>query len=187
MKKFNLLTIIIFTVILSTISGCSNLKSKPKMISKPKTLVRDEIQASEINNEAKTSGLENLGNFDDSDIQATNRFKAPYDQSYHFELNKYDIKSDDIEFIGIQAKYLVNNHHARVRIEGNADERGSREYNITLGWNRAKAVAEILKQHGVSDTQIILVSYGKEKPIAFGHDEDSYSKNRRSDLFYEIK
>ncbi len=74
-----------------------------------------------------------------------------------------------------------------MRIEGNTDERGSREYNITLGWRRAKTVAAIIEQQGVSPKQIVMLSYGKEKPVAFGHDEDSYRLNRRVNLIYEAK
>ena len=61
------------------------------------------------------------------------------------------------------------------------------EYNVALGWKRAKAVAAILKQDGVSDSQIAMISYGKERPIAFGHDEASYQQNRRVELIYEKK
>ncbi|MDR1057484.1 MAG: peptidoglycan-associated lipoprotein Pal [Coxiellaceae bacterium] len=172
MKKLNWLTIIVFGFMLGMLSGCSYFKSRAKAPTQEGT---------------QTAGLEDQGDFGDYNISAANRLKAPYNQSYHFEFNRYDVKLEDIESINVQANYLVGHPHAKVRIEGNADERGSREYNITLGWKRAKAVAEILKQQGANNAQVALVSYGKEKPIAFGHDEDSYSKNRRSDLIYEVK
>ncbi|HBC71235.1 MAG TPA: peptidoglycan-associated lipoprotein, partial [Coxiellaceae bacterium] len=72
-------------------------------------------------------------------------------------------------------------------LEGHADERGSREYNIALGWKRAKAVAAALKQQGAGNAQIVMMSYGKEKPVALGHDESAYSQNRRVNLIYEAK
>jgi len=170
MKKLNWLALVIFALSLSVLSGCS--------VFKPKTSGQAGTQ---------TSGLDDQGGFGDDYVSAANRLKAPYNQSYHFAFNKYDVQPEDIESINVQANYLVGHPQAKVRVEGNADERGSREYNIALGWKRARAVAEILKQQGACDSQIAMVSYGKEKPIAFGHDEDSHSKNRRSDLIYESK
>lgn len=135
----------------------------------------------------QTMGLEEEETFNEYGISEKNRLKAPYNQSYHFDLNRYEVKPYDIESIDVQGNYLIANPNARIRLEGNADERGSREYNITLGWKRAKAVAALLKQQGVSDSQIALVSYGKEKPIALGHNEEAYKQNRRTDLIYEAK
>jgi peptidoglycan-associated lipoprotein len=71
-----------------------------------------------------------------------------------------------------------------VRLEGHADERGSREYNIGLGERRAQAVRQILMLQGVSTAQLSTVSYGEERPAAFGSDEQSYSQNRRVELVY---
>jgi peptidoglycan-associated lipoprotein len=116
-----------------------------------------------------------------------NRLKAPYNQRYHFDFNKFDVKPDDMQSVEVQASYLAAHPSAKVRLEGNADDRGSREYNIALGWKRARAVGDILKQQGVAQSQIAMVSYGKEKPVAFGHNEESYKQNRRVDLIYEEK
>lgn len=122
-----------------------------------------------------------------ADENSPNRLKAPYNQVYHFGLDKYEVDQNDIESVNVQAAYLVAHQDAKVRLEGNTDSRGSREYNIALGWKRAKAVAAILKQQGVSDTQIATVSYGKEKLVADGDDENAHRLNRRTDLVYEAK
>ena len=135
---------------------------------------------------AQTSGLGDQDGIS-NDRNSANRLKAPYNQTYLFEFNKYDVQSEDVASVNVQANYLVAHAAAKIRLEGNADERGSREYNIALGWKRAKAVAELLKQQGVSDTQIAMVSYGKEKPVALGHDEEAYRLNRRVELVYEAK
>ena len=82
---------------------------------------------------------------------------------------------------------MVAHPDAKVRLEGNTDERGSREYNVALGWRRAKAVASLMAQQGVAPSQIVMVSYGEEQPVAFGHDKQSYSLNRRVNLVYEAK
>lgn len=158
-----------FFLSLSLLSGCSFFKSDKS------------------GDGSQTAGLSDQDGFGADDISQANRLKAPYNQRYYFDFDRYDVKSDDVESINVQANYLVAHPSAKIRLEGNADERGSREYNIALGWKRAKAVAAILKQQGVKDSQIVMLSYGKEKPIAFGHDEDSHSQNRRTDLIYESK
>jgi len=171
MKKISWLAVLVFTLIVNGLSGCSYFKSK----------------GSAAQDGPQTSGIADQGGFGDDNISEANRLKAPYNQTYHFEFNKYDVQPQDIESINVQANYLVGHPNAKVRVEGNADERGSREYNVTLGWKRARAIAEVLKRQGAKDAQVVMMSYGKEKPIALGHDEDSYSKNRRSDLIYEVK
>ncbi|MDD5274204.1 MAG: OmpA family protein, partial [Methylovulum sp.] len=74
-----------------------------------------------------------------------------------------------------------------ITLEGHGDERGSREYNIALGEQRAKSVASIMKIQGVSESQISVVSYGEEKPAAFGNDESAWELNRRVEINYQGK
>jgi peptidoglycan-associated lipoprotein len=136
----------------------------------------------------ETSGAGAQGSsFGLNDENSPNRYKAPYNQTYHFDFDKFDVTQEDVASINAQANYLSTHPKAKVRLEGNADDRGSREYNIALGWKRARAIADVLKQQGVANSQINMVSYGKEKPVAFGHDESSYRLNRRTDLIYEAK
>ncbi|MGQ7179132.1 peptidoglycan-associated lipoprotein Pal, partial [Escherichia coli] len=82
------------------------------------------------------------------------------------------------------ANFLRSNPSYKVTVEGHADERGTPEYNISLGERRANAVKMYLQGKGVSADQISIVSYGKEKPAVLGHDEAAYSKNRRAVLVY---
>ncbi len=117
----------------------------------------------------------------------SHRRLAAQNQAFYFSYDSYDLDHSDCEDLKIQANYLVNHPQALVRLEGNTDERGSREYNVALGWKRATAVANILQQAGVDKAQIAVVSYGKEKPVATGHNETAYQQNRRVDLIYEAK
>lgn len=136
----------------------------------------------------RSSGLGAQGSFgDEGSLASANKLKAPYDQTYYFEFDRYDVSPDDVASVDAQANYLLAHSSAKLRLEGYADERGSREYNIALGWKRAKAVADELEKQGVTESQIAMVSYGKEKPAAFGHDEASYRLNRRVNLVYEAK
>ena len=82
------------------------------------------------------------------------------------------------------AKYLTRNPGTRVRLEGHADERGTREYNVGLGERRANAVRDALLLRGVSARQISVVSYGEERPVSLGHNERAWDQNRRVEFVY---
>lgn len=80
------------------------------------------------------------------------------------------------------SKYLTGSPTAKVRLEGHTDERGSAEYNVALGERRAQTVARELKAAGVTDAQLAIISYGKERPVAAGSTEEAYAKNRRVEV-----
>ncbi|EAB0105002.1 peptidoglycan-associated lipoprotein Pal [Salmonella enterica subsp. enterica serovar Kentucky] len=102
----------------------------------------------------------------------------------YFDLDKYDIRSDFAAMLDAHANFLRSNPSYKVTVEGHADERGTPEYNISLGERRANAVKMYLQGKGVSADQISIVSYGKEKPAVLGNDEAAYAKNRRAVLVY---
>lgn len=105
-------------------------------------------------------------------------------RSVYFDFDKYDVKLDYMPLVEAHAKFLKANGDAKVLVQGNADERGSSEYNLALGQKRANAVKQTLTTLGVKDSQIEAVSLGKEKPRATGHDEASWAENRRDDILY---
>jgi peptidoglycan-associated lipoprotein len=98
----------------------------------------------------------------------------------YFDTDSYDVRSDAQPVLAAQAQWLNRYPAVRVRIEGNADERGTREYNLALGARRANAVREFLVGQGVSGSRIETLSYGKERPIDAGTSEDSWAKNRNA-------
>jgi len=102
----------------------------------------------------------------------------------YFDFDKYDIRYDSEAVLSAHAAYLSANPGARVRVEGHADERGTREYNMALGERRAKAAAAYLASKGASSSQIEVISYGEERPAALGHEESSWAQNRRAELQY---
>jgi len=105
-------------------------------------------------------------------------------RTIYFDFDSSEIKPEYNEMIAAHARYLVANTHIRVRLEGNTDERGSREYNIGLGERRAQAVRQALMLQGVADAQITTVSYGEERPAVTGHTEAAWAKDRRVDIVY---
>jgi peptidoglycan-associated lipoprotein len=105
-------------------------------------------------------------------------------RSIYYALDQYDITGEYRPLIEAHAKYLRENPSARVLVQGNTDERGSREYNVALGQRRSDGVKKMLVLLGARESQIESVSLGEEKPQADGHSEEAWSKNRRSDILY---
>jgi peptidoglycan-associated lipoprotein len=97
-----------------------------------------------------------------------------------FDTDAYEIRPDAAEILAKQADWLSRYPLVMVRVEGNCDERGTREYNFALGARRANSVRDFLVAHGVDGSRITTVSYGKERPIDPGDDEDAWSKNRNA-------
>lgn len=102
----------------------------------------------------------------------------------YFEFDSSELRADDTETVTRHARQLAENPGLRVRLEGHADERGSREYNIGLGERRSQTVRRMLLIQGASASQISTVSFGEERPAEFGNDENAYSMNRRVEIAY---
>lgn len=105
----------------------------------------------------------------------------------YFAYDNFKVDAKYEQMISAHATYLVRHPAAHIQLEGNADERGSREYNLALGHRRADAVRNTLNLHGVADGQMEAISYGKEKPRALCHDESCWQENRRTDIAYPIR
>jgi peptidoglycan-associated lipoprotein len=106
-------------------------------------------------------------------------------RSIYFDFDSFTIRDEFRPVVETHAKFLVSNKGRRVVVQGNTDERGSREYNLALGQKRAEAVRLALLALGVTEGQIEAVSFGEEKPRAVGSDEASWAENRRADLAYQ--
>jgi len=98
----------------------------------------------------------------------------------YFDFDQYDIRSDARPILDAQAAWLMRWSSVRIRIEGNADERGTREYNFALGGRRAAAVRDYLVSRGVNPARIETISYGKERPIDPGSNEEAWARNRNA-------
>ena len=102
----------------------------------------------------------------------------------YFDLDRTEIRSEFQAQISCHAEYLRQFPNARVTLEGHADERGTREYNLGLGERRGNAVQSALSSAGGSMGQLNVVSYGEERPVDRGHDESAWAKNRRVEIVY---
>jgi len=102
----------------------------------------------------------------------------------YFEFDSSEVRMQDQELVAAHAIELNNDSFKNVRLEGHADERGSREYNIGLAERRSQAVRQLLMIQGVNASQIQTVSFGEERPVAFGNSESDYAQNRRVEIKY---
>jgi peptidoglycan-associated lipoprotein len=105
-------------------------------------------------------------------------------RSVFFDYDSNSVKDEYRGVVQAHSRYLGDKRDAKIRIEGNADERGSREYNLALGQRRAESVKKMMTVLGVQDGRVETTSYGEEKPMAQGHDEQAWSQNRRADIKY---
>jgi peptidoglycan-associated lipoprotein len=112
---------------------------------------------------------------------------APGENSVFFPFDVDAVQANDRGTVQEHGKYLSEHRGMKVRLEGNADERGSSEYNLALGQRRANSVKKLLILSGAKESQVTTVSYGEEKPRATGHDEASWAQNRRVDFVYSGK
>ena len=106
-------------------------------------------------------------------------------RTIRFDFDKYDIRDDQVPVLQSNASWLKAHSDLKVVVQGHCDERGTIEYNLSLGDRRARSVKKYLADLGVSEDRMRTVSYGKERPIDPGHDEDAWAKNRRGEFELE--
>ena len=135
--------------------------------------------------DATAQGLGQMTHFAGQEPGESYTTQAPHNQLYLFSYDDSTLAAKYLPSVNAQAEYLKNHPGARVLVAGHTDERGSREYNVALGEHRANTVADILRMAGVNRDQVRVVSYGKERPANYGHDEASHAQNRRVEFTYE--
>ena len=121
---------------------------------------------------------------DDPSVQLNEPGSLLAKRNIYYDFDRYDIKEEYVPIIEAHANFLLQHPEIKIRVEGNCDDRGSREYNLALGQRRAESVKRAMTLLGVNANQIETVSFGAERPVAFGQDEASWLQNRRSDIVY---
>jgi peptidoglycan-associated lipoprotein len=169
--------IILLVAMALTSAGCGSKKPKPGPSSS--TEVGAGADSSGANSDAANAG--NVG--------ADNEISGPQTgllakRVIYFDFDSSEIKGEGNDVVAAHAKYLASHASTRVRLEGNTDARGSREYNIGLGERRAQAVRRALLLQGATESQLATVSYGAERPAVAGNDEAAWEKNRRVEIVY---
>ena len=167
----NIVSTVVLLASLALFAGCS---SKPKEVPPPPPAPTTD-----------TSGVDNAGaTAGDTDASMGPSGELLSKRIIYFDFDRADIRADSQSVVAAHAAYLAKNPSQKVRLEGHADERGSREYNIGLGERRGQTVRRALALQGVAETQLSTVSYGEERPAAAGSDEQAYALNRRVEIVY---
>ena len=157
------------------LGGCASKRPKPAPEAAPPAAGAGAESSGESNANAQ-GGAEDETGGPTAGLLAT--------RTIYFDFDSAVIQGQGVDVVAAHSKYLAANPGAKVRLEGNTDERGSREYNIGLGDRRAQAVRRAMLLQGVSESQITTVSYGEERPAVMGHNEAAWAKNRRVDIVY---
>ena len=182
----NRFAVLIYVVAILLMLGCSGSETKPDegegeaVVDENETI--DLSATDEEADEGVSSGIDDDGAviLDALDDPASNLFV----RTIYFEYDSADLSEESLMIVREHGKYLSENTGRLVRLEGHTDERGTREYNLALGEERAKSVQEILVLEGASEEQIELVSFGEERPAVEGSDEETYELNRRVEIVY---
>ena len=178
MGKF--MKILITMMMVVALSACSSQDVKDDT----SAAVEDQTgDASGGSSGVTTSGVDRLGEI--NGIAIDQDASPDYVRTIYFEYDSSEVRSEFIPLINAHAQLLSSDSSRRVVLEGHADERGSREYNIALGERRAISVRRLLLGSGARSDQIRMLSYGEERPAVIGHDENAWSKNRRVEVRYE--
>lgn len=175
------------TLVMMLLSACLGLTACAHHPPKPSAATQQSTAGGGAG--ANSEGAEGGANANGGPFGNQNSVAGPQQgllakRSIYFDFDSAVIKGDGTDIVAAHAKYLSDHTDARVRLEGNTDERGSPEYNIGLGMRRAQAVRQALLLQGASASQITVVSYGSEHPVDPAHNEDAWSKNRRVDIVY---
>jgi peptidoglycan-associated lipoprotein len=173
MKKF-----LLSCAVVLALAGCS---SGVKLNDVP---VEDKTGATVATNEAPSSAQSGVTTVQAGNVSTIDPGPAGVGKVVYFDFDSFVIKAESQALIEAHARYLRADKNRRVSIEGHADDRGGREYNLALGQKRSEAVRKALGLLGVSDGQLEAVSFGKEKPAVPGNDEAAYAKNRRAEFNY---
>jgi len=165
-------------LIISLLAGCSNLLNQKD----PDVIVTTEpmLTKSEEGDVDKVTSAESV-NLD----KIEGKGLTLGDNVVYFEYDKYSIdKTEDKEIIKKYSEYMLKYESATLRIEGHADERGSRAYNLALGEKRAETIKEMMLINGVKNDSVEVVSYGEENPAVLGTNEETHSLNRRVEIIF---
>jgi peptidoglycan-associated lipoprotein len=166
---------VLFAATLLTLAACNKSNTLPD--------AGAETVASTPNDGASTVGSNSDGRIVVSPLEAE-RQRLLQTLVVYFDYDQAEIRPEFNALLQAHGQNLASNANAQVRLEGHADERGSREYNIGLGERRAQAVRRVLMLQGATANQISTVSYGEERPAQSGSDEESWRLNRRVELVY---
>jgi peptidoglycan-associated lipoprotein len=187
-KSFILFTILILCIGL-IMTGCP----KKTVVKEEPAITKEEAARAEAERIAKEKEAKARAEFEKS-LAAKKTpgiegvvFESSLLKDIHFDFDKYDIRPGDAAILKENAEVLKKYHKVKIQIEGHCDERGTIEYNLALGERRANSTKNYILSLGISPERISTISYGKEKPLDPGHNEEAWAKNRRAHTIITAK
>ena len=176
---------VLLVVAISLLSACSTTPDKPSSATVEDKSAGGSTGSETGSNENSSATSYGTGSDSTTSMTALDDPQGPLAvRTIYFEYDSSEIQPQFREAIEAHAALLVANPDAIMSLEGHADERGSREYNLALGERRSQAVKRQMSLLGVSSSQIRTTSYGEERPVTEGHDEFAWSQNRRVEIIY---
>lgn len=175
-------TVIYTFLILFTLSACTPDSKPGDEFDALQEKFDEEAKKSNVTDDVTIGGIKRSVSYERSALDEVGNVLG--ERTIYFEFDSSEIASDYEEVLKHHGRYLALNASVNMRIEGHTDERGTREYNVALADRRAQSVKRLLMYQGASSNQILVVSYGEEKPAEFGHDEEAWQLNRRAELVY---
>lgn len=170
--KFYLLMLLASVVLLQ---GCTGMQAKDE----------DGVERGVTDGTAEGAEATSASISGEFSIEALSDPESPLSSRvFYFDYDSSDLRDEDKEIIAKHAQFVSLHPEISVVVEGHADERGTREYNLALAERRAKSVEQLLTLQGAMTEQIQVISFGEERPVALGHDEDAWQLNRRVELLY---
>jgi peptidoglycan-associated lipoprotein len=189
MSKKSLVLLVLILCLGLVITGCPKktvLKEEPTVKKAEEPVAeREKAAKAEAERAAKEKELAKEKEFEKSLVAKKEPgitgevFESKMLKDIHFDFDKYDIRPGDAEILKENAALLMKNPSVKIQIEGHCDERGTVEYNLALGERRANSAKRYLISLGLTVNRISTISYGKEKPLDPGHNEEAWAKNRR--------
>jgi peptidoglycan-associated lipoprotein len=176
-RSINRILALLVATLALTLAGCGSKPVKPA----PSTAPTESNAGAQSEGANAANAAGGAGNQDETAGPQAGLLAT---RIVYFDFDSAVIQGAGVDVVAAHAKYLAANPQARVRLEGNTDERGSREYNIGLGDRRAQSVRRAFLLQGVTEGQLTAVSYGEERPADPGHDEAAWAKNRRVEIVY---
>jgi peptidoglycan-associated lipoprotein len=189
MSKKSLVLLVLILCLGLVITGCPKktvLKEEPSVKKAEEPVAeREKAAKAEAERAAREKELAKEKEFEKSLVAkkepgiAGEVFESKMLKDIHFDFDKYDIRPGDAQILKENAALLMKNPGVKIQIEGHCDERGTVEYNLALGERRANSAKRYLSSLGLTGDRISTISYGKEKPLDPGHNEEAWAKNRR--------
>ena len=169
----NPMRLILSVALVASLAACSKKVVQPEQ--PPVEPQREEVTTTQTNDDGK---------YDASDLDSDSCLRQ---RVVYFDFDKAEIRAEAQAILACHGKYLTDRPSAAMTLEGHADERGSREYNLGLGERRGNAVSSALQANGGSASQLNVVSYGEERPGCADTSEECWGKNRRVEIVYTAK